>query len=140
MRDRNEKVPNFMSVFPQTGHHSDHHPPKIMANSTLTRVSSIHGSCLKAATLPKHNPRTTCQMFLKLFSATIVLNPNTVLFDEKRSSSNNNPELLPLGPTSIMADWTLSCQLEETQILVLHVQCSGHMSTLNNRKRRVDLA
>lgn len=68
-------------------------------------------------------------MSLKLFSATIALNPNTVLFDENRSFSNNTQTRLPLGPTSPMANQTLTSQLENPQIFVLYVLRSGCSST-----------
>ena len=82
---------HHMSVLPRlvTIQTSASRPPKIMANSTLACVSSIHGSCFEAATLLNHNLSIICQMFLELFSDTGVLNHNTVRFDENRNFSHN---------------------------------------------------
>lgn len=113
-----------------TTHHWDQcfAPAKNNGDWTLTRVSSIHGSCFEAATLPNHNLLTNCQMFLKLFSATVVLNPNTVRFEEEQKLFEQETQFdFRLGqhrPWQTRPSSVKRYGVKE-QILVLHILRSG---------------
>jgi hypothetical protein len=103
-------------------------PPKIMANSTLIRVSSIHGSCPKAATLKTQPLNCQSDVSQAILSYSCTEPPNRA-FRREQAIQTTYPIRLHLEPRPTMADSALVCQLIETQILVLHILRSGCLST-----------